>query len=154
MSDVTMAAPQPAPRKSRVVEKFMRNRGALIGGAVVLFFVACAVLAPLIAPYDPNKTNFLLIRKPPSALYWFGTDDLGRDMFTRMLYGARASLLAGVSALALRSSSACRSACCLAGMADGSMQLSPASPMRCWRCRFSFWPSPLPPCLARPSPMP
>ncbi|MGL4810778.1 MAG: ABC transporter permease, partial [Beijerinckiaceae bacterium] len=83
-------------QKSRIVEKFRRNRGALLGGAIVLFFVACAIFAPLIAPYDPNKTNFMLIRKAPSALYWFGTDDLGRDIFTRMLYGARASLLAGV----------------------------------------------------------
>ena len=57
--------------------------------------VVVAVLAPLLAPYDPLKTNFLLIRKAPSALHWLGTDDLGRDILSRLVWGARASLLAG-----------------------------------------------------------
>ena len=81
---------------SRIFAKFRRNRAALFGGFIILFFVIVAIIAPLIAPFDPNKTNFLLIRKAPSAIHWFGTDDLGRDIFTRMMYGARASLLAGV----------------------------------------------------------
>ncbi len=55
-----------------------------------------ALLAPLIAPFDPNKPNFLQIRKAPSAVYWLGTDDLGRDILSRLFYGAQASLLAGV----------------------------------------------------------
>lgn len=81
---------------SRVWKKFRANRAALFGGGIILAVVLISLLAPLIAPFDPNKTNFLQIRKPPSALYWFGTDDLGRDIFTRMMYGARASLLAGM----------------------------------------------------------
>lgn len=84
------------PQKSRVLSKLGRSRAAWIGGSIVVIFLAIALLAPLIAPYDPNKTNFLLIRKAPSALYWFGTDDIGRDILSRMLYGARASLMAGV----------------------------------------------------------
>lgn len=96
MSSTGATLSATAPSGSRVWAKFMKNRGALAGGALVLFFVLIAILAPMIAPFDPNKTNFLLIRKPPSALYWFGTDDLGRDIFTRMMYGARASLMAGV----------------------------------------------------------
>ena len=54
-----------------------------------------AVLAPWIAPYDPVATSWSLVRKPPSALNWFGTDDLGRDILSRVIYGARASLVAG-----------------------------------------------------------
>jgi peptide/nickel transport system permease protein len=81
---------------SRVWGKLRRSRSAWIGGAIVGVFVILALLAPLIAPYDPNKTNFLLIRKPPSALYWLGTDEIGRDILSRLLYGARASLMAGV----------------------------------------------------------
>lgn len=83
-------------RRSRALGKFLRNRGAVAGGLIVAFFVALAVLAPLIAPYDPLKTSFLAVRKAPSALYWLGTDELGRDLLSRLLYGARASLMAGV----------------------------------------------------------
>jgi len=62
----------------------------------VLFFVAVAILAPLISPYDPVATNWLLVRKPPSLAHWFGTDEIGRDVLSRVIFGARASLLAGV----------------------------------------------------------
>jgi len=54
------------------------------------------VFAPLIVPFDPIATSWAVVRKPPSALHWFGTDDLGRDIFGRVIYGARASLTAGV----------------------------------------------------------
>ncbi|MGL4437744.1 MAG: ABC transporter permease [Bosea sp. (in: a-proteobacteria)] len=84
------------PRQSRVWGKLKRSRAAWIGGVIVGLFLALALLAPLIAPFDPNKVNFLLIRKPPSALYWLGTDEIGRDILSRLLYGARASLMAGV----------------------------------------------------------
>src|SRR5207302_2833685 len=50
---------------------------------------------PLVVPYDPIATSWTLVRKPPSTLHWFGTDDLGRDVLSRVIYGARASLLAG-----------------------------------------------------------
>lgn len=91
------AAPDALPpQASRVWGKLRRSRSAWIGGSIVLFFVALALLAPLIAPHDPLRTNFLAIRKAPSALYWFGTDELGRDILSRMLHGARASLMAGV----------------------------------------------------------
>ncbi len=84
------------PKQNRVFGKLRRSRAAWIGGTIVLIFVLMALLAPLLAPYDPNKTNFLLIRKAPSALYWLGTDEIGRDILSRLLYGARASLMAGV----------------------------------------------------------
>jgi ABC-type dipeptide/oligopeptide/nickel transport system permease subunit len=85
----------PAAR-SRRLAAFVRHRGALVGAAVVLLFVAIAVLAPLLAPYDPMKTDFLAVRKPPSAAHWLGTDELGRDLLSRVIFGARASLMAGV----------------------------------------------------------
>jgi peptide/nickel transport system permease protein len=62
----------------------------------VLFFVAVAVSAPWIAPYDPAKANWLQVRKAPSLAHWMGTDEIGRDVMARMIWGARASLLAGV----------------------------------------------------------
>jgi len=90
------AAEALPPRRNRVLAKLLANRMALIGGGIVLTFVLLAVFAPLIAPYDPIKTNFLAIRRPPSELYWLGTDELGRDILSRLLHGARASLAAGV----------------------------------------------------------
>lgn len=79
-----------------VLSRLLRNRSALIGGGLVLIFVLMAVLAPVLPLADPFKSNFLAIRKPPSELYWFGTDELGRDQVSRLFFGAQASLLAGI----------------------------------------------------------
>jgi peptide/nickel transport system permease protein len=80
----------------RAVRRLARRRGAMAGAAVVLFFVLIAVAAPLIAPYDPTETSWSAVRKPPSFEHWFGTDEIGRDVLSRVIFGARASLLAGV----------------------------------------------------------
>ncbi|GEO13180.1 ABC transporter permease [Microvirga aerophila] len=88
-------------KRSRVLSKFLKNRSAVLGGVIVLFFILVAIVAPLIAPYDPIKPSFTTIRKAPSALFWFGTDELGRDMFSRMVWGARASLMAGIVSVAI-----------------------------------------------------
>jgi peptide/nickel transport system permease protein len=74
---------------------------ALIGTAVVLGFVAAAVLAPWVAPYDPNASDWMVIREAPSFAHPFGTDDLGRDILSRVIYGARASLGAGFVSIAV-----------------------------------------------------
>jgi peptide/nickel transport system permease protein len=84
------------PPSNRVLKKLVGNTSFLIGGVIVAVFVALALLAPVIAPYDPIRTNFLAIRRPPSELHWFGTDELGRDILSRLLHGAAASLSAGV----------------------------------------------------------
>ncbi|MFI4986764.1 MAG: ABC transporter permease [Alphaproteobacteria bacterium] len=76
--------------------RLVRRKSALFGAVVVLFFVAVALLAPLVTPYDPIATNFLAVRKAPVWAHPFGTDEIGRDLLARMIYGARASLLAGV----------------------------------------------------------
>jgi len=100
----TSAAPAPTvpPRSgNRAWGKFKRNRIAMVGAAIVLFFVVVAILAPLIANHDPFQTSFSTIRKAPSAKFWLGTDELGRDIFSRMVYGARASLMAGLASVVI-----------------------------------------------------
>jgi peptide/nickel transport system permease protein len=72
-----------------------RNRLALVGGAVVVVLVILAVLAPVLAPWDPHRPDVKKILDPPSARHWLGTDQLGRDVLSRMLYGARVSLAVG-----------------------------------------------------------
>ncbi|WP_082365049.1 ABC transporter permease [Bosea vaviloviae] len=96
-TDILTAPAEPAFRpRPNVLVRLARNRSALIGGAIVLAFVLMALFSPLLPLADPIKSNFLAIRKPPSELYWFGTDELGRDQVSRLFFGARASLLAGI----------------------------------------------------------
>jgi len=80
----------------RALRRLLRRKGAVLGLAIIVLFVAVAVLAPWVAPYDPTAQSWALVRKPPSWLHWFGTDELGRDTLSRIVFGARASLLAGV----------------------------------------------------------
>jgi len=68
---------------------------------VVLLFLLAALLAPWLAPHEPTATSWLTVRKPPSAQHWLGTDDLGRDTLSRLIWGARASLAAGVVSVAI-----------------------------------------------------
>ena len=79
----------------RTLRRLFKRKGAVVGLIVISTVILLALFAPLVAPYDPIATSWSLVRKPPSALHWFGTDDLGRDMLARVIYGARASLLAG-----------------------------------------------------------
>ncbi len=88
-------------QRSRGLQKFLRNKGAVVGAVLVLAFALLAILAPLVTPQDPLQTSFTVIRKAPSAAHWLGTDDLGRDIYTRLAYGARASLMAGVISVAI-----------------------------------------------------
>jgi len=91
-----VAIPGQQSRGKRIWRRLVRRRSAVLGAVFVAFFVAVAILAPLISPYDPAKADWLQVRKPPSAAHWMGTDEIGRDMLARMIWGARASLLAGV----------------------------------------------------------
>ena len=72
-----------------------RNRLALVGGVVVVCLALLAVLASFVAPWDPNKPDVKRILEPPSGRHLFGTDQLGRDVLSRMLFGARVSLAVG-----------------------------------------------------------
>jgi peptide/nickel transport system permease protein len=75
--------------------RLVREPAFLAGGSIVLVFVLIAVFAPWIAPYEPSASDWMAIRQAPSAAHWFGTDDLGRDVLSRVIYGAQASLAAG-----------------------------------------------------------
>ena len=83
------------------LRRLVRRRMALLGLAVVAFFIAVAVAAPLVATYDPLATDWRAVRKPPSALHLFGTDELGRDVLARLIWGARASLMAGLVSVSI-----------------------------------------------------
>ncbi|WP_310831606.1 nickel transporter permease [Paenibacillus pedocola] len=74
---------------------FRKNKTAMLGLCIIVFFVLIALLAPFIAPYGYKEQELVNRLKAPSADHWFGTDDLGRDLFTRILYGARISLWVG-----------------------------------------------------------
>jgi peptide/nickel transport system permease protein len=83
------------------MRRVVREPGAVIGGAIVLIFVAVAALAPLIAPYDPLASDWGAVRLAPDMAHPFGTDDLGRDILSRIVFGARASLAAGFVSVAI-----------------------------------------------------
>ena len=89
-----IAADWQSPAR-RALHRLFRRKGAVVGLVVIAVMIVLALLAPLLAPYDPIATSWTLVRKPPSALHWFGTDDLGRDILSRVIYGTRASLMAG-----------------------------------------------------------
>jgi len=84
-----------------VFRRVARRRPALVGLIVILLFVLVAALAPLLAPGDPILQNYAAIRKPPSAAHFLGTDELGRDLLSRIIWGARASLMAGIVSVSL-----------------------------------------------------
>lgn len=91
-------SPRPVQRRSRWrwLRVFWTRKPALTALVVLLLFVAGAILAPFIAPYDPTAQDFEFLA-PPSAEHILGTDDLGRDLFSRIVHGARISLFVGVS---------------------------------------------------------
>jgi peptide/nickel transport system permease protein len=97
--DVTIA-PRVRSRR-RMLTRLRRRPMAVAGLVVATLFVLMALFAPLIAPYDPADTNFSAVLQAPSSAHIMGTDDLGRDVFSRVVYGARASLEAGVLATLL-----------------------------------------------------
>ncbi len=75
--------------------KFRSNPIGWLGLILILLFVVMAVFAPELAHFNPLKTNWMAVRQAPSAKYWLGTDEIGRDIYSRLLFGARASLMAG-----------------------------------------------------------
>ena len=85
----------------RAWRRLVRHKGAMLGLAVIAIFILLAVFAPMIVPYDPIAASWSLVRKAPSAQHWFGTDELGRDVLARVVFGARASLLAGLISVSI-----------------------------------------------------
>jgi len=95
---VPRAAPSPWVAARR---RFLRSRTGLLGAVVLLTVTFCAVFAAQIAPYSPTRQNFLQEKEPPSREHLMGTDEFGRDVFSRVIWGAQASLLAGAVAASI-----------------------------------------------------
>ncbi len=93
-TNVKAAKPQKRRRKPAA---FLRRYGrVLFGGTLVAFLVIIAIFAPYIAPFDPLEYNIEAMKQYPSEVHWFGTDALGRDLFSRVVYGARITLIVGI----------------------------------------------------------
>ena len=96
---ITLEPPRPGAYRGLWMDalyRLSRNRLALIGGIFVLLMVVVAIFAPWIAPFDPSEQDYTSILESPSASHLMGTDVLGRDTFSRLIYGARISLGVGV----------------------------------------------------------
>lgn len=86
---------QKIKRWKAFYKKFKRNKLALIGGYIVLFYILVAIFAPIISPQDPFKIDLVNKLQPPSMDHWMGTDDKGRDILSRLIFGSRLSLTVG-----------------------------------------------------------
>jgi peptide/nickel transport system permease protein len=104
-SATTEAPAPPAARASGfwadTLHRVVRNRAAVTGGIVVAIFVVVAALAPILSPYDPLKGGLSNRLRAPSTTHWLGTDELGRDVLSRVLYGARITAQIQVAAVGL-----------------------------------------------------
>jgi peptide/nickel transport system permease protein len=92
--------PRPAPGASSLARALARNPLALAGSVLIVLFVFCAAFGPLLAPRDPAFIDLAVRLQPPSLHHLFGTDELGRDIFSRVLYGARYAMIVGCSVVA------------------------------------------------------
>lgn len=98
--DTIMRESRSAFRSS--VKRFFRHPTGVAGLGIILFFALASLLAPVLSPYDPTTDRNLRSRlAPPSAEHWFGADELGRDLFTRVWHGGRISLRVGLLAVAI-----------------------------------------------------
>ena len=95
-SDALLPVAGPYRTGSRAWRKLRTNKSALFGFTIVTFFIVLALLAPILPIDDPAATSWSAVRKAPSLDHLMGTDEIGRDIFSRMIWGARASLIAGV----------------------------------------------------------
>ena len=98
-----MTAPadtQPRPATG-LVRRLLRKPGAVVGGAVILLFAGVAVFAPQLAPSDPTRITYTALLQAPTAEHWMGTDELGRDILSRVIFGARISMQVGIIAVGI-----------------------------------------------------
>src|SRR5215470_8221737 len=103
---VAAAEPHQPPREldsssNSLLRRMLETRLVGTGLAITAIVLLCALAAPLLAPYDPNEQDYLAITDPPSANHLLGTDDLGRDVLSRIIYGSRVSLEVGLIAVAI-----------------------------------------------------
>ncbi len=95
------SAPVARSQTLEFIKSMLRNRLAAVGAVIILILLFAALFAPWVAPYNPEEQFSTDARQPPSAQYLFGTDTIGRDNFSRIVYGTRVSLLVGVVSMAL-----------------------------------------------------
>jgi peptide/nickel transport system permease protein len=100
-SAVARPAARPSSRAAEIARRFRRNRKAAFGAFLLAILAAAAGLAPLVSPYPPMRPSPEDVFAPPSAGHWMGTDEIGRDVLSRVLAGARISLSVGLAASAL-----------------------------------------------------
>ncbi len=81
--------------------RLRKNKSAVIGGGIVVFFILLAIFGPMLTTVDPNATDITNKNQPPSADHWFGTDNYGRDMFTRIIHGTKLTLIVGFVSVAI-----------------------------------------------------
>jgi peptide/nickel transport system permease protein len=93
--------PEHPPPNARFLRRLLETRLAGTGLAITAIVLLCALAAPLLAPYDPNEQDYLAITDQPSLAHPLGTDDLGRDLLSRMIYGSRVSLEVGLIAVGI-----------------------------------------------------
>jgi peptide/nickel transport system permease protein len=91
------AVSSPAIIEASFVSRLVTRKTVMFGLLILVIVAALAILAPLIAPYSPSRLSVVNRLKPPSSIYWFGTDEFGRDVFSRTIYAGRLSLLVGAS---------------------------------------------------------
>jgi peptide/nickel transport system permease protein len=108
MVDMAVATISKVTKKSagssegrRIIRVFFGRKLAVIGLVLIIFLVLMAVMAPWLAPYSPDTTSVAERFQGPSVNHWLGTDSIGRDILSRIMYGARTSLLVGVGAVAM-----------------------------------------------------
>ena len=82
-------------------KQFKKNKLAVLGLVIVILVAISALFAPIITPHDPAQTNVLKTEQPPSAEHWLGTDKVGRDIFTRLIYGGRVSIMVGIISMVI-----------------------------------------------------
>ena len=99
-TDALAANPRPSLNR-QLLSRLLRNRGALLGGTILLALIVVAIGAPWLTPRDPLEMNPPDRWLPPDAQHWFGTDNFGRDIFTRVLFGTRISLPMGLISVGL-----------------------------------------------------
>lgn len=96
MTETIIKSRKSSSLAKRSMQKMLSNKLAMIGGIIVVIFILMSVFAPLITKYDPNAIDMSKLNQPPSSEHIFGTDSTGRDLFARILYGGRISILIGV----------------------------------------------------------
>lgn len=99
MTDVSLSPPSSSWRLGPVVRFIVSDMRTLLSVIALTVIIGCAIFSPLVAPFDPTAQDYVAMLEPPSGTHWLGTDDLGRDIFSRLVYGASASIYAAFIAV-------------------------------------------------------